>query len=198
MKFPLIALLLPLPFTALAAPSFDCAKASGEVEQLICKDATLARLDNQLSALWPKAIKGMSDEEKKQEKAMQRGWIKGRNECWKGSDMRACVEQNYLTRITELQIKGGQVMVPAPVGYRCGDTRLTVYFYNETAQSAAVINLSDKGAAPQQLLAFNVRTASGAKYEGQNLSLWTKGKEALLERYGQPDSQCQEITVSAE
>ena len=33
-----------------ASPSFDCAKATGEVQQLVCKDAGLAALDRKLAA----------------------------------------------------------------------------------------------------------------------------------------------------
>ena len=44
--------LMPLLASA-ATPSFDCAKAHGTTEQLICQDAGLAALDNQLATLYP-------------------------------------------------------------------------------------------------------------------------------------------------
>lgn len=180
--------LMPL-LTQAATPSFDCAKAHGSAEQLICKDATLAALDNELASLYPKAIANFSAEQAKTEKALQRGWIKGRNECWKESDPAKCIEASYQTRITELQIKGGQQMVPAPILYQCGkDLTVTAYFYNDTKLPTAVINLEPE----QQVLAYAVPTGSGARYEGQNLSFWTKGQEALLGRYGQPDLNCQQ------
>lgn len=184
--------LMPLLASA-ATPSFDCAKAQGAAEQLICEDAGLAALDNELAALYPKAIANFSPEQAKTEKAMQRGWIKGRNECWKDADPGKCIESSYQTRITELQIKGGQLMVPTPVDYQCGKAvTLSTYFYNDAKLPAAVINLSE-GESQQQLLAYETPSASGARYEGQNLTLSTKGKEALLERYGQPVLQCQEL-----
>lgn len=145
--------LMPLLANA-ATPSFDCAKAHGTTEQLVCQDAGLAALDNELAALYPKALANLSAEQAKTEKAMQRGWIKGRNECWKESDSRQCVEESYQLRITELQIKGGQLMVPSPVDYQCdGEIRLSTYFYNEAKRPAAVINLSE-GAQQSQVLAF--------------------------------------------
>lgn len=181
--------LMPLLASA-AIPSFDCAKAHGAAEQLICEDAGLAALDNELAALYPKAIANFSPEQAKTEKAMQRGWIKGRNECWKDADPGKCIESNYQTRITELQIKGGQLMVPSPVIYQCGkELTLTAYFYNDGKLPAATINLGPD----QQMLAYGVPTGSSARYEGQNLTLSTKGKEALLERYGQPALQCREL-----
>ncbi|MEV3830462.1 MliC family protein [Aeromonas allosaccharophila] len=189
----LLATLLLAPLLACAAtPSFDCAKASGSVETLICKDAGLAALDNELAALYPKAIAALSPEQLKTERAMQRGWIKGRNDCWKGQDLRQCVEDNYLLRITELQISGGQLMVPTPVNYQCGKSvTLSTYFYNDAKLPAAVINMSE-GDTQQQVLAYEAPSASGARYEGQNLTFFTKGDEATLERYGQPTLTCTE------
>ena len=181
--------LMPLLASA-ATPSFDCTKAHSAAEQLVCQDAGLAALDNELAALYPKAMSQLSAEQQKTEKAMQRGWIKGRNECWKESDSRQCVEESYQLRITELQIKGAQLRVPSPVDYQCnGGIRLSTYFYNEAKRPAAVINLSE-GAQQSQVLAFEAPSASGARYEGQNLTLLTKGNEARLERYDQPLRQC--------
>lgn len=190
----LLGTLLFSPLLAAAAtPSFECAKAKGAAETLICKDAGLAALDNELSALYPKAIAGFSPEQQKSERAIQRGWIKGRNDCWKAGDLRQCVEDSYQLRITELQIKGGQLRVPTPVDYQCGKSvTLSTYFYNEAKRPAAMINLSE-GNNQQQVLAYETPTASGARYEGQNLTLWTKGSDAMLERYGQPTLNCSEI-----
>ncbi|MFM5087831.1 MliC family protein [Aeromonas media] len=181
--------LMPLLASA-ATPSFDCTKAHSAAEQLVCQDAGLAALDNELAALYPKAMSQLSAEQQKTEKAMQRGWIKERNECWKESDSRQCVEESYQLRITELQIKGGQLRVPSPVDYQCdGGIRLSTYFYNEAKRPAAVINLSE-GTQQSQVLAFEAPSASGARYEGQNLTLLTKGNEARLERYDQAARQC--------
>ena len=98
--------LMPL-LTSAATPSFDCAKAHSAAEQLVCQDAGLAALDNELAALYPKAMSQLSAEQQKTEKAMQRGWIKERNECWKEQDKPACIARNYNERMAELQNKWG-------------------------------------------------------------------------------------------
>ncbi|WP_042011767.1 MliC family protein [Aeromonas fluvialis] len=190
----LLAALLFAPLLASAAtPSFDCTKASGSVENLICQDAGLAALDNELAALYPKAIAQLSAEQLKTERAMQRGWIKGRNDCWKSEDVRQCVDDNYTLRIAELQVTGGQLMVPDPVFYRCGDQlTLESYFYRDAKIPVAVLNISEGNKPPQQLLTYLKPSGSGARYEGQNISLFTKGDEAMLERYGQPTLTCME------
>lgn len=190
----LLGTLLFAPLLATAAtPSFDCAKAHSAAEQLVCQDAGLAALDNELAALYPKAIAEFSPEQQKSERAMQRGWLKGRNDCWKERDSRQCVEESYQLRITELQIKGGQLRVPSPVDYQCANNvTLSTYFYNEAKRPAAMINLSE-GNNQQQVLAYQTPSASGARYEGQNLTLFTKGSDARLERYGEPTLSCKEI-----
>ena len=86
-----------------ANPSFDCRKASHEVEELICSDAGLADLDRSLADLYGVLLKHSSPSEQKHLKAEQRGWVKGRNDCWKSSDQRGCVKREYEARISELR-----------------------------------------------------------------------------------------------
>ena len=86
-----------------AHPSFNCAKASHEVEELICKDAELADLDRSLADLYAVVLKNTPASEQKMLKAEQRGWVKGRNDCWKSSDERGCVKREYEARISELK-----------------------------------------------------------------------------------------------
>jgi len=88
-----------------AKPSFDCAKASHEVEELICEDAELASLDRSLTDLYGVVLKSSSPSEQKHLKTEQIGWVKGRNDCWKSSDQRGCVKGEYETRIRELKDK---------------------------------------------------------------------------------------------
>ena len=89
--------------TQAANPSFNCAKASGSVEELICNDAELASLDRSLSSLYSAVLKNTPPSEQGMLKTEQRGWIKGRNDCWKSDDMRGCVANEYRYRINELK-----------------------------------------------------------------------------------------------
>lgn len=86
-----------------ANPSFNCAKASHSVEELICNDAQLAGLDRSLSDLYGVVLRHTPEADKRMFKAEQRGWIKGRNDCWKSSDMRGCVLRAYQYRIGQLR-----------------------------------------------------------------------------------------------
>lgn len=86
-----------------ATPSFDCAKATHEVELLICKDGELAELDHSLNSLYHTVLKNTPAGEQAGLKAEQRGWVKGRDDCWKASDMRGCVADEYRARIAVLK-----------------------------------------------------------------------------------------------
>lgn len=92
------------PLAALAAsPSFNCAKATHEAEQMICKDAELARLDRELNSLYEALMANTPAKGRAALKTEQVGWIKGRNDCWKDSDQRGCILDAYEARIDELQ-----------------------------------------------------------------------------------------------
>jgi uncharacterized protein len=86
-----------------ASPSFNCAKASSDVEKLICKDAELAELDRSLASLYSTVLKHTPASWQNTLKAEQRGWVKGRDDCWKDDDMRGCVATEYRSRINELE-----------------------------------------------------------------------------------------------
>ncbi|GAA0355146.1 hypothetical protein GCM10009092_19280 [Bowmanella denitrificans] len=85
-------------------PSFDCSKAAqGTSEGIICSDAELALLDKQLADVYQAAWRQAKKPSRNTLRAMQRGWLKGRDECWKDPDRRACIKQAYQNRIQELQ-----------------------------------------------------------------------------------------------
>ncbi len=107
MRLTLVPVLVAAVFTgqsALAAsPSFNCAKATHEAEKLICKDAELASLDRSLSQLYTLVLRNTPAREQRVLKAEQRGWVKGRDDCWKSSDARGCIVGAYEDRIAELK-----------------------------------------------------------------------------------------------
>jgi uncharacterized protein len=171
-----------LPAAQPASPSFDCAKASGEVEELICKDAGLAALDRKLAGVYENASKNWPADIASGQKVLQRGWIKGRNDCWKAEDKRDCVEYSYRTRIVELQIQSGQLEAPTPVGYVCkGEEGKPFFaaFYQQTDPAIAVVTFGD-----DQVILFLEPAGSGAKYVAPNVELWEHHGEAKVDWYG--------------
>ncbi|WP_434952957.1 MliC family protein [Shewanella sp. HL-SH4] len=184
------------------APSFECNKARGSIEKLICQSEELALLDIQLQPLFSQLVSQVDGQQVNRIKAEQRGWIKGRNDCWKADNPKECTKLNYQSRITELQILAGAVEVPSATYYQCGhdpQNKLTAYFYNNTAIPAAVFSYSlakkTSSVPPANLsqLGLLTRTASGAKYQAQNTSLWTHQQQATIEQINQPPISCKLI-----
>jgi len=164
-----------------AGPTFDCANASGQVEKLICSDAGLAALDRRMAEVFAAAVKEWPEVAAEQ-RAYQRGWIKGRNDCWKESDPRACTEASNRTRIVELQIKSGQLMAPTPVGFACTggeDKPFLVAFCTQTEPPSAVITYGN-----DQVIAFAAPSGSGAKHKAANVEFWEHQGEASVEWFG--------------
>ncbi len=171
-------------------PAFDCSKASGEVETLICKDADLAALDRKLDGVYAAAMKKARDGMPARLRADQRGFISGRNECWKtrgaptyltaswtAATVRECVEGNYRLRISDLQAQWQLVPAKGPMSYVCGTSPANeiVATFFETDPATARLERGD-----QVQTVWQVPSASGAKYEGRNVEFWSKGTEASV------------------
>ncbi len=170
-------------------PAFDCGKAQGEVEQLICKDESLAALDRKLDEVYKAALAKARDDVPQWLRTQQRGWIGGRNECWKAKDgtyltaswqaknVRECVEGSYRIRISELQALMRLVPPKGPVFFSCENnpSNEVVATFFDTDPPTARLERGDK-----TVTAWLVPAASGSRYEGQNVEFWTKGKEASV------------------
>ncbi|MCE8528470.1 MliC family protein [Ruegeria pomeroyi] len=183
-----LCLLLAAPAFAQEGPSFDCSKAQSDVETLICEDADLARLDRLVAERYTAAlavIDGLdtgAEQAKQSLRAEQRGWIKGRDECWKAGDLRICIADTYLRREGELVARW---MLEEPTGiafWACGGNpanEVVTYFY---ATELPSVRFERGDSIDTGTL---VPTGSGAKYEGSfGRSIWTKGDSAL---YRDPD-----------
>lgn len=103
MKYTLyLFVLLALP---VHAASFDCAKAGTKVEKMICADAELSRLDEELSAAYKTALQ---DEKRADSiRQAQKQWMKERNKCQDA----VCLESSYLNRIKDLEVLLAQAKI---------------------------------------------------------------------------------------
>jgi uncharacterized protein len=172
-------------------PAFDCARAQGSVQELICKDEGLAALDRKLDGVYKAARAKARDDVPKTLVAEQRGWVKGRDDCWKTRDgspefltaswqatgTRACVEGKYRIRISELQAVWRLVPAKGPVSFACekNPANEVVATFFETDPAVALLERGD-----QTVTTWLVPAASGSKYEGRNVEFWTKGPEATV------------------
>ncbi|MES2826479.1 MAG: lysozyme inhibitor LprI family protein [Pseudomonadota bacterium] len=96
-KIHLFTLLLATCAQLSCAASFDCAKASTATEKLICSDAKISALDEQLNAAYKAAIETATD--KDAFKAQQRDWLKQKRNVCEDVD---CLAKTYQSRITTL------------------------------------------------------------------------------------------------
>jgi uncharacterized protein YecT (DUF1311 family) len=187
------ALLLGSAGCALAAaapgPSFDCARASGEVEQLLCSDPSLARLDRQLAAVYRAATAKARGRPAALLRAEQRGWVKGRNDCWKASGqptwitaswsvstVPACVEAQTRLRSSELQAVW-RLLPPKTLRYACQGNPANEVVASFFASDPATVRL-ERGDRSKTL--WQVGPPDERRYEGQNVGLVLQGEALRL------------------
>lgn len=176
------------PVVAQEGPSFDCAKAGTSAEEMVCADADLARLDRLVADRYAAAMaaaRGLdagADEAEAELRAYQRGWIKGRDECWKADDQRACVEASYQRREAEL-VATWMLEEPTNTAFwTCGGNpanEVVTMFFDTDLPSLRF----ERGDSID--VGVLTRTASGARYDGSfGRFIWIKGNEAT---YRDPD-----------
>ena len=186
----LIASAMIIPVAALAqTPAFDCAKAQGAVERLICTDPSLATLDRKLDEVYRAAAAKASGQLVSQLRAEQRGWVKGRNDCWKANGtqtwmtatwtvdtVKDCIAAQYRLRTSELQ-SVWRLVPPKTVFYTCGSNPANEVVAHFFATDPATIRL-ERG--DRTVTMWRVGTAGDGTYEGQNVSLVHKGNEVQV------------------
>jgi uncharacterized protein len=173
-----------------AGPSFDCAAVeAGSIAAMICADEELSALDRQLSVVFSQASKRAKTEQPPLLQTEQRGWIKGRDDCWKDADKRECVDEAYTRRIAELQARYRLVASNGPVRFVCdGDpaNEVVVTFY-ETDPPTLIAERGDSVS-----VMYLRRSASGSKYQGGNESFWEhQGQATIVWGFEVPEMTCE-------
>src|SRR5258708_4605444 len=111
---PVLASTLLLIFTQAHAQSFDCNKASTQVEHAICSDKSLGELDTTLASQLKDSMSNANPEQQADFLRDERQWLRFRNEhCAPGSptageSLPECLAAAYRDRITSLKsLTGG-------------------------------------------------------------------------------------------
>jgi uncharacterized protein len=196
-KWAVLLLALLAPGVEAAAPSFDCARAESAAEKLVCSDAALGALDQELARLFALARDDadLPAEQRSTLVAMQRGWIKGRDDCWKADDLRACVEAEYLSRILALRQESAVARSDDAAGISLGPFAVTCEGFAQPIE-LAIVKTHPELAWLEWPDGFLVLTqtvsGSGVRYTayGGETVFWMKGKEAMFDRPGAPDRAC--------
>jgi len=177
-----------------AAPAFDCLKAEHEIEDLICQNSELADKDRKLAAVYKQALSALSDvadgaAATRNLKAFQRGWVKGRNGCWKSLDKVRRTHHSYDMRIAELQARYFLIEAAPPVFYECENNPANEIVASFISTDLPSVRLERGDTVKIGLL---VQTGSGSKYiADQGTSFWIKGDEAQVSWSEGNDFKCQ-------
>lgn len=174
---------------AAEGPSFDCHKVQqGSIEAQVCADPALSTLDRTLAEVYSAASAKAKNERPPVLKTEQRGWVKGRNECWKAADKRDCIEFAYRNRIVELQARYRLVEASPATFFACNgnpsDEVVVTYF--RTDPPSLIAERGDRSS-----LMTIQPSGSGARYQGRNESFWEhQGEATLVWGYGAPEMKC--------
>jgi len=177
------------PDAGAGQPSYACDSVDvGSIEALICNDSQLSALDRELAGVYSIALEKAANQHPPTLKAEQRGWIKGRNECWKSIDRRACVEEEYRRRIAALQAWYRLVDASGPVRFACEGNpanEVVVTFFRTEPPTL----IAERGDSVS--LMYRQRSASGTRYRGRNESFWEhQGEARITWGHGTPEMQC--------
>lgn len=180
-----IATLAPAAFAAAQGPAFNCAKAQSEVEKAICADPALGALDRKLDGVYKAASAKAKGKMAGTLKAEQRGWVKGRNECWKAKQktwitatwtvetVKDCIDAQYRVRTSELQALW-QLVPPKTTSFACQNNPANEVVANFFDTDPATIRL-ERG--DRTVTMWQVGAKVDGKFEGQNVDLVHKGAE---------------------
>lgn len=178
------------PSRAITA-SFDCDRARGQAQELICGDPGLAAMDREVARLSALAV----------EPASQAEWEQQRGACDKADELRQCVMAAAMFKIHRLRqgseaARAGEGLSVGPVAFTCRGL--------EGSVEATFVN-ADPGAVALewggQVIAIDqAMSGSGARYEGrwngQPYVFWNKGREATFTVPGKGDLQCSEAPAA--
>ena len=163
-------------------PAFDCSKAEHEIEMLVCENPALSALDRHLADIYRQSVTVLERAVDSRDtltylEAEQRGWIKGRNECWKAANEIDCVRDQYVMRAVVLQARYFLIEGGERVFFACDDNSEIVATFIPTDPPTVRLERGDTVKAGRR-----VPTTAGAKYEANfGTSFWTKGDEAIAE-----------------
>lgn len=149
----------------------DCTTAQG-VSRRVCDNDELTALDRRLGKVFASVESQTPEAQRATLRAVQQGWIRGRDECSKQGDaksggQRRCIAELYQRRIAELQAQYALVEQRGPLHFMCGDrpaNEVTVTWF-ETEPKTLIAERGDSAS-----LMYH-QAGTGPDYRGRNESL---------------------------
>lgn len=93
--------------------SFDCSKATTEVDKTICKNEWLGNLDEELAFFYTSLRESLSKEKSSALLSEQRKWVRERNKsCETAYNKKSCLSDRYTKRVNSLKIQYEEPLLP--------------------------------------------------------------------------------------
>lgn len=175
---------VPPPPWVQATP-FDCNKPANTIETMVCQDDGLTRLDNRLEKVFAQAQQAAEENRPGalgKLLAEQRHWTRNLRDCLHNDDPHLCLGDTYILRISELQAHWGLASALTPLRYVCNGKRTILATFYRTRPATAKLTSGGNTVIVHQ----EPVSGSGARYQGQNVEFWIKGKEASVSWKGEP------------
>ncbi|AUH53208.1 hypothetical protein CXB49_21650 [Chromobacterium sp. ATCC 53434] len=167
------------------ATDFNCDQPANTIEGMVCQDESLSRLDNRLEKVYAQAM-GQAEQLRNGGQAKlvaeQKRWVKSLKDCLKGDDAHMCLGDAYILRISQLQAAWNLVSSLTPLRYLCrGQPSSTILatFYRTHPATAKL----ERGNT--LVIVHQGISGSGARYQGQGVEFWIKGRDASVNWRGE-------------
>ncbi|POZ63613.1 MliC family protein [Chromobacterium alticapitis] len=167
------------------ATDFHCEQPANAVESMVCQDDGLTRLDNRLEKVWAQALaksEQAGGSARGKLLAEQKRWVKSLKDCMKDDDPHMCMGDTYILRISQLQAAWGLAPALTPLRYLCrgqNDATILATFYRTRPATAKL----ERGSA--LAIVHQGMSGSGARYQGQGVEFWIKGRDASVNWRGE-------------
>ncbi len=170
----------PAPPKVVPQPALDCRATTDAFEAFTCSDPALVALQKMVASEYAKA-QAAPVADVAMLATTQDDWRQTRNDCNTAADRRRCSEDAYKSRLVQLKIDSGEVVMPPPVDFACDDNSkpFTAVFLNELDPKAAVLTWGD-----DQVIAFPVMSGSGARYGTRGVDFWEHQGEVAVDFRG--------------
>jgi uncharacterized protein len=178
-----------------APPSADCGKlALRSIERVMCKSPTLVALDAELNRVFALASRAASRPAAAGLDQDQSAWLARREACVASKTEETCLREAYVERIAAIRTDSAAARAAdkqgrslGPFTFRCeGATTPLAISYVNVPPNFAWVNVGNKGYFMRQL-----RSGSGARYEGDGTLFWeAQGEARWRPTTGSPETTC--------
>jgi uncharacterized protein YecT (DUF1311 family) len=171
-------------------PAFDCTRAQGTVEKAVCADPGLAARDRALADAYRAAAARATGTLAATLRAEQRGWVKGRNDCWKADGqptwitatwtvktVHDCIDAQYRLRTSELQALW-RLLPPTTASHACQGHPADELVVHAFASDPATLRI-ERGDRTATL--WQVGAPADGRFEGRNVGVVRQGHAVQVE-----------------